>query len=164
MKEHFEARVTKDSLVFSAAHFITFNGNVCERLHGHNWRLDVSVCGSLDENFYVYDFIALRDACAAIVAELDHSVLLPDAHHSIFVETSDDGQEVVARFEQRRWVFPAEDCRILPLKNTTAELIAQWIGHRLIRDLNLKSGNSISELKVSVEENFGQWATIRISL
>lgn len=33
----FRVRVTKDHLVFSAAHFITFNGNICERLHGHNW-------------------------------------------------------------------------------------------------------------------------------
>ena len=140
------------------------NGNVCERLHGHNWRLDVAVSGQLDENYYVFDFIAMRDACAAIVAELDHSVLLPDAHHSIFVETSDDGTEVTATFEQRRWVFPAEDCRILPLKNTTAEQLAEWIGQRLIRDLDLQNGSSISELKVSVEENFGQWATVCIGL
>jgi 6-pyruvoyl-tetrahydropterin synthase len=67
-------RVTKDHLVFSAAHFITFNGNVCERLHGHNWRTAVEVAGPLDENNYVFDFIALRDALAAIVGELDHNV------------------------------------------------------------------------------------------
>jgi 6-pyruvoyltetrahydropterin/6-carboxytetrahydropterin synthase len=126
MSEIFEARVTKDSLVFSAAHFITFNGNVCERLHGHNWRLDVTVFGDLDENCYVYDFIALRDACQDLVNQLDHRMLLPDRHHSIAVETSPDGKEVTARFEDRRWVFPAEDCVILPLENTTAELIARW--------------------------------------
>ncbi|MEZ5948126.1 MAG: 6-carboxytetrahydropterin synthase [Planctomycetaceae bacterium] len=34
----YRVRVTKDHLVFSAAHFITFNGTICERLHGHNWR------------------------------------------------------------------------------------------------------------------------------
>ncbi|MGH7129220.1 MAG: 6-carboxytetrahydropterin synthase, partial [Planctomycetaceae bacterium] len=37
----YRVRVTKDHLVFSAAHFITFAGNVCERLHGHNWRTAV---------------------------------------------------------------------------------------------------------------------------
>ena len=46
-------RVTKDHLVFSAGHFITFNGDVCERIHGHNWRVAVEVEGSLDENHYV---------------------------------------------------------------------------------------------------------------
>lgn len=162
MNEFFEARVTKDSLVFSAAHFITFNSNVCERLHGHNWRLDVTVSGALDENFYVFDFIALRDACVKVVDELDHQVLLPELHHSINVATSDDGKEVTARFEDRRWVFPVEDCCLLPVENTTAELIARWIGHRLIADCDMQSREELQELRVSVEENFGQWATVRL--
>ncbi|MCP4786463.1 MAG: 6-pyruvoyl tetrahydropterin synthase family protein [Fuerstiella sp.] len=164
MNESYEARVTKDSLVFSAAHFITFNGNVCERLHGHNWRLDVTVAGALDENFYVFDFIALRDACLKIVSELDHRVLLPERHQKISVVTSDDGREVTARFEDRRWVFPVEDCCILPMENTTAELIARWVGHRLIRDCDMQSRTCLEELRVGVEENFGQWATARLSL
>jgi 6-pyruvoyltetrahydropterin/6-carboxytetrahydropterin synthase len=164
MNEFFEARVTKDSLVFSAAHFITFNGNVCERLHGHNWRLDVTVAGALDENFYVFDFIALRDACVKVVGELDHQVLLPERHQGINVATSDDGKEVTARFEDRRWVFPVEDCCILPVENTTAELIARWIAHRLIADCDMQSREELQELRVSVEENFGQWATVRLSL
>ncbi|MCP4173694.1 MAG: 6-pyruvoyl tetrahydropterin synthase family protein [Fuerstiella sp.] len=164
MNESFEARVTKDSLVFSAAHFITFNGNVCERLHGHNWRLDVTVAGALDDNFYVFDFIALRDACLKLVGKLDHQVLLPQRHQTIAVATSDDGKEVTAKFEDRRWVFPAEDCCILPVENTTAELIARWIGHRLITDCDMQSRAELQELRVSVEENFGQWATVRLSL
>lgn len=164
MSNRFEARVTKDSLVFSAAHFITFNRNICERLHGHNWRLDVSVAGGLDENQYVFDFIALRDACAKIVAELDHRVLLPASHSAITVERSSDDREVVARFEDRRWVFPAEDCVVLPVANTTAELIAQWIGGRLVQDLDLTSQSQLTELQVRVEENFGQWATISIPI
>ena len=106
MTNQFEARVTKDSLVFSAAHFITFNGNVCERLHGHNWRVDVKVSGQLDRNGYVFDFIALRDATQAIVTELDHRVLLPDRHSMISVQQDADNHEVIARFEDRRWVFP----------------------------------------------------------
>ena len=163
MSESFEARVTKDSLVFSAAHFITFNGNVCERLHGHNWRLDVAVSGDLDENHYVFDFIAMRDACQEIVADLDHKVLLPASHLSISVETSPDGREVTSRFEERRWVFPVEDCCILPIENTTAELIARWIGRTLVKTLKLNEAPGIQELRVSVEENFGQWATVRMT-
>ena len=63
----FGVRVMKDTLVFSAAHFITFNGNICERLHGHNWRVEAAIEGELDENFYVFDFIALRDCLQALV-------------------------------------------------------------------------------------------------
>ena len=62
--EQYRVRVTKDHLVFSAAHFITFNGNICERLHGHNWRTAVELTGPLDENSYVFDFIASRPSTA----------------------------------------------------------------------------------------------------
>src|SRR5207302_4745124 len=86
MHDNYRVRVTKDHLVFSAAHFITFNGNVCERLHGHNWRVAAEVAGPLDENYYVFDFIALRDALQRIVGELDHRMLLPLRHRAIRVE------------------------------------------------------------------------------
>ena len=149
-------RVTKDHLVFSAAHFITFNGNICERLHGHNWRTAVELTGPLDENQYVFDFIALRDNLQAIVNELDHRVLLPTKHHSIRVTESE--REVEATSEDRRWVFPREDCILLPVENTTAELIARWIGQRLMPTVFQQPGASASMMQIEVEENFGQWA------
>ncbi|MEZ6043952.1 MAG: 6-pyruvoyl tetrahydropterin synthase family protein [Planctomycetaceae bacterium] len=161
---HFGVRVIKDSLVFSAAHFITFNGNVCERLHGHNWRVEAAIEGPLDENSYVFDFIALRDNLQAIVQQLDHSVILPEYHPAIRVQVSPDGREVETTFEARRWVFPVEDCRILPVVNTTAELIGQWIGRCLIDRLCLPGNSGLKVLRVSVEENFGQWADCRFEL
>jgi 6-pyruvoyltetrahydropterin/6-carboxytetrahydropterin synthase len=160
----FAARVTKDSLVFSAAHFITFNGNVCERLHGHNWRVDVSVEGDLDENGYVFDFIALRDAAMALVGRLDHRMLLPATHPSISVVHDAAMRSVEVRFEERRWVFPEEDCLVLPVANTTAELIGEWFAAELIDRLALKSVATLTALRVSIEENFGQWADVRILL
>src|ERR1700742_255591 len=96
--ERYRVRVTKDHLVFSAAHFITFNGNICERLHGHNWRVAVEVSGPLDENQYVFDFIALRDTLQTIVLELDHHMLLPTQHPAIRVLAGDS--EVEVRFEE----------------------------------------------------------------
>lgn len=157
-------RVTKDSLVFSAAHFITFNGNVCERLHGHNWRVEAAIDGSLDQNSYVFDFIALRDGLASLVAELDHRVLLPTLHPLIKVQTNANGNEVEAQFENRRWIFPSEDCRLLEIANTTAELIAGWLARQLIDRLNLPAQSGLNSLRISVEENFGQWADCRIRL
>lgn len=159
----FRVRVTKDHLVFSAAHFITFNGNVCERLHGHNWRVAAEIEGPLDENSYVFDFIALRDALQGIVAELDHSVLLPLRHPSIHLEQREC--EVEARFEDRRWIFPKEDCRLLPVENTTAEKLAEWIAGQLRAKLAAHpGGHRPAALQVEVEENFGQWAIFRQSL
>lgn len=154
--DRFRVHLTKDHLVFSSAHFITFNGNVCERLHGHNWRVAVEVEGGLDENGYVFDFIALRDTTQKLVAELDHRMLLPTEHPQIHV-TADD-REVTARFDDRRWVFPREDCILLPITNTTAELIAKWLGQRLQAEIAKAPGNQVDTVRVDIEENFGQWA------
>lgn len=161
--ESYRVRVTKDHLVFSAAHFITFNGNVCERLHGHNWRVAVEVAGDLDENHYVFDFIALRDATQKLVLELDHRMLLPTLHPAIKVVADD--REVTTTFENRRWVFPLEDCVLLPIANTTAELIARWMALRLRETLRQHPGGiHLRTLQVEVEENFGQWAICELSV
>jgi 6-pyruvoyltetrahydropterin/6-carboxytetrahydropterin synthase len=158
----FRVRVTKDHLVFSAAHFITFNGNVCERLHGHNWRVAAELAGPLDENRYVFDFIALRDALQQLVGELDHRMLLPTRHSTIHV--SADEREVTATFESRRWVFPREDCVLLPVVNTTAEEIAAWLADRLRAVVLSQSGSNIESVQVEVEENFGQWGICELPL
>lgn len=154
MSESYWVRVTKDYLVFSAAHFITFNGGVCERLHGHNYRVTAEVFGPLDENHYVVDFIALRDALQAIVAELDHHMLLPTSHPQIKVTA--DENSVEATFEDRRWVFPRCDCILLPVPNTTTELLARYIGRRLLDDLQQRTGARPQRVRIEVDECEGQ--------
>ena len=161
MQPEYDVRVVKDSLVFSAAHFITYAGGLCERLHGHNYRVEVEVCGPLDENHYVVDFIALRDAMARIALSLDHHVILPTESRLIRVLKGE--HETTATFENRRWVFPNEDCVHLSLPNTTAELLGKYIAERLLAELNERGHPTPEQLTVRVEENFGQWAgcTIR---
>ena len=160
MSEQYRVRVTKDQLVFSAGHFVTI-GDFCERLHGHNWRVAAEIAGPLDENTFVVDFIALRDELQEIVQGLDHSMLLPLEHPRIRV--AETAQEVEVRFEERRWVFPREDCRLLPLQQTSAELLARWIGQRLWERLAARGVSKPERIRLEVEENFGQWATCEFS-
>jgi len=157
--EKFRVRVTKDHLVFSAGHFITIEtsgGQICERLHGHNWRVAVEVSGPLDLNHYVFDFIALRDSLQKIVDRLDHRMLLPTQHPEIHVHAGPVETEI--RYQQRRWVFPSDECVLLPIRQTTAELIARWIGVTLDGELAAQGWPMLPELRIEVEENFGQWA------
>jgi 6-pyruvoyltetrahydropterin/6-carboxytetrahydropterin synthase len=156
MPEQYHVRVTKDDIVFSAAHFITFGGNICERLHGHNYRLAAEVFGPLDENHYVVDFIALRDALRAIAAQLDHHMLLPTQHPLIRVTASEQSVEVV--FEDRCWMFPRGDCILLPIANTTSELLARYIGLRLLDALSIASCSPPERIIIEVDECFGQLA------
>ncbi len=154
MTAAYHVRITKDYLVFSAGHFITYAGDICERLHGHNYRVAAEAHGPLDENHYVIDFIALRDTLKAIVDALDHRMLLPTEHPMIRVVA--DEREVEARFRDRRWVFPRGDCALLPVANTTAELLARYIGRRLLDELEARGIARPERLRVEVDECFGQ--------
>ncbi len=160
MAEQYHVRIEKERLVFSAAHFITYDGDTCEPLHGHNYHVAAEVRGPLDENQYVIDFIALRDALQAIVDELDHRMLLPTEHPTISV--SANGKEVEVRHAERRWVFPAGDCVLLSMANTTAELLARYIGHRLLEALQARLGTRPSEVMVAVDECDGQWGVCQL--
>jgi 6-pyruvoyltetrahydropterin/6-carboxytetrahydropterin synthase len=155
MPEIYRVRLDKEYHVFSAGHFITFAGDICERLHGHNYRVAVEVEGPLDENHYVIDFIALRDALKEITDELDHRMMLPTEHRAIRVQAND--KEVEVTFDQRRWVFPRGDCVLLPVPNTTTELLARTIGLRLMDRLASLTGSRPQRLRVAVDENNGQW-------
>ena len=162
MADQYHVKLEKESLIFSAAHFITFADNVCERIHGHNYRVCAEVFGQLDHNQYVVDFIALRDTLLEITSELDHHVLLPDSHPTIKVESS--GNEVLVTFEDRRWVFPKDDCVILPVVNTTAELLAQFIGTELLKRFDSKGITKPEKLTIGVDENEGQWGICELDL
>lgn len=156
MLEKYSVRIAKESLAFSASHFITFDGDVCEELHGHNYRVAVEVCGPLDENHYVLDFIKLRDTLRAVLDTYDHHVLLPTRHPSICVQEL--GEEVAVRFGQRRWIFPRQGCVLLAIANTTAELLARHIGYELLDRLEAAGEARPSGVRVELDECFGQLA------
>jgi 6-pyruvoyltetrahydropterin/6-carboxytetrahydropterin synthase len=155
----FYVRIAGDDLVFSAAHFITLGGGACEPLHGHDYRVTAEVYGPLGEEHYVADFVALRGALRGIVATLDHAVLLPTLHAAIRVTAGEENaEEVQVTWEGRRWVFPRADCRLLPLANTTAELLAQHIAGRLWEEIHALSGKPPQRLRIEVAESAGQSA------
>ncbi|QDV77360.1 6-pyruvoyl trahydropterin synthase family protein [Botrimarina mediterranea] len=158
-------RLDKAEFTFCAAHFITYAGDVCEPLHGHNYRVAVEAEGPLDENSYVLDFIATRDSLAAITRGLDHRMLLPTEHPLIRVEETTGplgGAEMVVTFRDRRWVFPHSDCVLLPLANTTAELLACWIGEQLLAALAQRGEPTPARLVIEVDECDGQVGFCRL--
>src|SRR5262245_28786353 len=89
----FSVSVTKDHLVFSSAHFITFAGHRCEGLHGHNYRARVTIEGQLDEEVgFVFDFVEIKHIMKRLCDAIDHKVLLPLENPKLQVVTC--GEEV----------------------------------------------------------------------
>ena len=154
----YQVRVTKDDLVFAAGHFITWGGGRCERLHGHNYRVAVEVEDDLGPDAYVFDFIALLDQSRALVRELDHRMLLP-GRSSLISVTVEGGNYGVA-YADRRWSFPQDECVVLPVTNTTAELLADYFLGRLLIGFDAQGLPAPRVLRVEVEESVGQSARV----
>jgi 6-pyruvoyltetrahydropterin/6-carboxytetrahydropterin synthase len=160
MSASYKVSVEKDYLIFAAGHFITY-GDLCETLHGHNYRARVELEGKLDENAYVFNFVTLKKMMRELVNELDHKVLLPLNNPRLTVREDGGEVEVSYRDRSRRYVFPRADCVLLPIPNTTAEMLAFHLAQRVKLELSAFPTTNLSALAVEVEEVVGQSAWYR---
>jgi 6-pyruvoyltetrahydropterin/6-carboxytetrahydropterin synthase len=160
MTDRYEVRLRKAVHVFSAGHFITLTDELCEPVHGHNWTVGVDVAGTPDRHGMVVDFIALRDAVGRVLAHLDHKMLLPSQNEWLTVANAPGphghAETTVTFRDRRRWVFPADECVLLPLANTTAEWLARWIGVAVTEALAAAGHEPPPSIRVSVDECLGQ--------
>lgn len=61
---------------FEAAHRLADYPGKCCRLHGHNWRVEVTVCGDeLDKLGMLIDFRELKQEVNKVIDTLDHYYL-----------------------------------------------------------------------------------------
>lgn len=163
MTPHFKVSVAKEYLGFAAAHFITLAGHQCESLHGHNYRVGVTVEGPIDpECGFVVDFGVLKRIVRPFVQEVDHRVLLPTANPKLRLEEDRD-RLVVHYLGAPQFVFPRSHCALLPVSNTTAERIAEYLAHRVRADLAREGLAGLTALEVEVEESPGQSGSFRLA-
>ena len=153
---NFKVHVSKDYLIFCAAHFITYEGK-SEPLHGHNYRVSVTVAGDLQADDYVFNFVTLKRLMRTLVDQLDHRTLLPDSNPCFHI-TRENGEVTVA-VENRRYVLPESDVLILPLSNTTAEKLAEYLAGQLRAKIGDLANLTACEMEVSEVE--GQTAIYR---
>ncbi len=75
---------------FSAAHHLVAYPGACVVHHGHNWEVEVFVCGeTLDELGFLLDFKVLKAAVDKVIGELDHTDLNTHTHFSSENPTSE---------------------------------------------------------------------------
>jgi 6-pyruvoyltetrahydropterin/6-carboxytetrahydropterin synthase len=64
------------SFSFEAAHQLPWHPGRCKRLHGHSYRLEVTVAGAVDHNGVVIDFDDVkRIVTTEVVDRFDHQLL-----------------------------------------------------------------------------------------
>ena len=174
LDHNYRVRVYKENFDFSAAHFITLGGR-CETLHGHNYRVEVSLSGRNGSDQFLYNFSDLKPLVREECKALDHRVLLAKANqlltfHYAEISVAAEAQteiptkvqtEVEVRFGTRRYVFPLDEVVLLPVENTTAEALATYLLGRLRERLmaqNRPEWANLTAIEVGVEEQPGQMA------
>ncbi|MBI1966566.1 MAG: 6-carboxytetrahydropterin synthase [Gemmatimonadetes bacterium] len=157
----FKVAVTKEDLVFASAHFITFAGHRCETLHGHNYRVGITLEGGLErDSWFVVDFAAVKALMRRLTNELDHKVLLPTQNPKLTI--GHQGEALTVAFDgQPRYVFPTRDCVLLAIPNSTVEMLAAYLAGRVRDELKASGVVHLTAIELEVEENFGQSATYR---
>jgi 6-pyruvoyltetrahydropterin/6-carboxytetrahydropterin synthase len=164
MRESFAIRVYKQYFNFGSAHFLIFADGSREALHGHNYQVEVRVEGPLAEGDLVMDFIAFKPLVKALCDDLDHVTLLPAENPHLRVEV--DGDRVnVSHDDGSYFCFPKRDVRILPLPNTSTEMLAKHLAKGILAELPTRiPAATVYALEVSVEESGGQSGIYRVDL
>jgi len=91
---------------FSAAHNLRNYGGKCERLHGHNWKVEVFVrADTLGKDGMVLDFRILREETDKVLEALDHQYLNDLSH---FQEEEPSSENIA------RYIYEALEERLPP--------------------------------------------------
>ena len=158
--QKYTVRVSKDYLGFCAAHIIVFRNNLSERLLGHNFQVAAEIEEDLKADHLVFDFIEFKQILQGITDSLDHRMLIPLNSDTLGVEVTDETVRITS--EEKEWIIPRDDCVLLPIENTTAELLARWVSGELSEKLETKLGQLPRVLRVEVFESPGQSAIIEL--
>jgi 6-pyruvoyltetrahydropterin/6-carboxytetrahydropterin synthase len=142
-------RVEGGYLNFSSAHFIT-HGEKCEQLHGHNYGVLVEIEGELGEDQVVFDFTVLKRLTRDICQKLNNRFLLPLHNQHLELIAAPETWEI--RFQEKRYVFPRMDVVELPIENSSAELLAEYICDQLCAMLSTYNRHNLQRITVGVGE------------
>ena len=117
-------KVTKE-VTFDSAHMLSNYQGKCANLHGHTYKLQVSIEAPLqskgNEECMVMDFNNLKNAIEAVTRDFDHAIIF-----------SDDTHRGEAENALMRWADKySMNYIIIPVGKSTSEGIASEIKSRL---------------------------------
>lgn len=103
--------------IFSAAHYLRDYHGKCEKLHGHNWNVEVSIRSKvLDKSGMVVDFKELKDKLNKELLEFDHSFI----NEILYFKKVNPTSENIAAYIYKKLK------RIFPHKNLKVTKVSVW--------------------------------------
>jgi 6-pyruvoyltetrahydropterin/6-carboxytetrahydropterin synthase len=150
--------LSKQNFKFSAAHFLIFDAQRAERLHGHNYqvRVDIEFSKELSsvEHGYFVDFNIFKSHILQSLQAWDEMVLMPKLHQEM--KFQEEGPSLKVWFRDRHYVFPKNEVILLPVNNTSTEQFSKLLAESFMKEFKKYD---VSEVQVYVEETAGQGAS-----
>lgn len=149
--------LAKEPFKFSCSHFTILAADRAERLHGHNYQVQVriKVNGTDPKLGLAFDFNDVKPLIRQLCETLDERILLPQTSPYLKIQTSVGPRgQVQVDFGPKHYSFPATDTLLLPLVNITSEELARYLCETLVAQM--RHLEWWTELEVSVEETRGQ--------
>lgn len=113
-------KVTKE-VTFDSAHMLSNYGGKCRNLHGHTYKLQVSVEGPIaaegNEEYMVTDFNNLKSVLNTVTECFDHAIIFSDDH------LRGEAENALLEWAQKY----SMNYIILPRAKSTSEYIASYI-------------------------------------
>jgi len=155
MPRRFSIEVAKDYFNFASAHFLIFANGKREPLHGHNYQVSVAVEGELDRAGVLLDFITFKPLVKQVCDDLDHRTLIQKGSSLLKIRREPERVEIL--YKDQRIILPRRDVILLPLINTSTELLAEYIADKIRRRTRREfPGARLRLIEVGVEETRGQ--------
>lgn len=157
-------QILKEDHKFSAAHMTVFPDGSKERLHGHNFQVQVRLSLRSIALKDLCDFGVIKRVVADLCGELNERTLvaLNNPFLRVTVESMNDNDTSPSRELVRlshmsgEYLLPRTDVVLLPLENITSEMLARWLHGELCRRLRSRLPPVVESLEVGVLETPGQ--------
>ena len=157
--------LAKQNFKFSSAHFLIFDENSAEMLHGHNYQVKVDVsCASTKQSKdlgYFIDLNVLKKMIKEHCDVWDEHILLPEKNTEMKHQLSKNGKNYDIHFRDRFYSFPVAETIWLPISNTSVENLSLLMAKNLLRKMK---EFGVQKIRVTVEETRGQSASAILAL
>jgi len=156
---YYRIHIRKEALKFSSAHMTVFADGTKERLHGHNYRTDVS----LDFTDFSLDrmiaFSEIKQVMKSLCDQWDEKVFLPERCPH-FKVAARDSVSIDFTLCGKRYVLPIDEVQLLPVNNVTTESLAERFCSALVERIGpLLERGGVRRLELRIEEITGQGAS-----
>lgn len=156
--------LAKQNFKFSSAHFLIFDENSAEMLHGHNYqvKVDLECTPESDDSSkgYAVDFHILKKIIKEQCDVWDEHILLPEKHKDMSYRISQNGLNYEIHFRDRYYSFPIKETIWLPINNTSVENLSALMAKVLLKKMQVYG---VKKITVFVEETLGQSASASLS-